>query len=150
METENVIDEKPSNSFSPIMFICNYYDSIRTEIDLNAEKLIMYQLNEKKDQNAVNDINVYREKLMDNLSLNEKLCINNCKHNFDQFISLIDEAFVKTDNNNSIFKLKKDLLLSKSVFFVKIFKVKFPNYFGSLVVVNFYLNDDLISIIKYY
>lgn len=148
-DTLDETEERPSDSFSSVMFICNYYDTIRTEIDLNAEKLITYQFTDKKDQNAINDINVYREKLMEHLSACEKLCISNCKQNLSKFNQKISEVFDANSNGHALIELKKDLLLSKSIFFVKIFKVKFPNYFGSLVAVNFYLNDELISIIKY-
>ena len=64
----------------------------------------------------------------------------------------IETAFnrLKLDINDDslLFQLQQELLLNTSIFFVKIFKVKFPNYFGSLVVINFYLSDHIISIIK--
>ena len=144
---------------NPVMFICDHYETVRTEIDLKAENLIMSQFNDKKDQTAINDINAYRDKLIDSLYLNEKTCISNCKQNFEEFSKRINLALEalrlkyasnnQADENNSIlFELKRDLLLNKTVFFVKIFKVKFPNYFGSLVAIHFYLNEDMITVIK--
>ena len=144
---------------NPIMFICDYCDAIRSQIDYNAEQLIAAQ--SSVDQISIDAINVYRGKLLESLTAYEKLCINECKQNltvyasrnqvmFNMIRSKYDASTNQLDEHHEhlIHELKRDLLLNKCVFFVKIYKVKFPCYFGSLVVVNFYLSDKFISIIK--
>ncbi len=156
MESKDDLIKNKFNIFrtsNPIMFICDHIDLIKSQIDLKAEILITYRLNEgKRDQISIDAVNSFREKLLDYLNTFEKKCITNCTKNLTDCNEQIETALnrLKLDINDDslIFQLQQELLLNTSIFFVKIFKVKFPNYFGSLVVINFYLSDDIISIIK--
>jgi len=169
-EIDNWIDDsndesimKKHNIFrtsNPIMIICDHCDTIRSQIDYNAEQLIAAQ--SSKDQISIDAINIYRCKLLESLTAYENQCINECNQKLTVYTSRIEIIFnmIRSKYNSTtnqidqhhkslVHELKKDLFLNKSVFFVKIYKVKFPCYFGSLVVVNFYLSDQFISIIKY-
>jgi hypothetical protein len=156
MEAKDDLIKNKYNIFrtsNPIMFISDHIDLIKSQIDLKAEILITYRLNEgKRDQISIDAVNSFREKLLEYLNTFEKKCITKCTKNFTDCNEQIKTAFnrLKLDINDDslLFQLQQELLLNTSIFFVKIFKVKFPNYFGSLVVINFYLSDHIISIIK--
>lgn len=152
----------------PMLFINDYFYSIRNEIDIEAETFHLNNpmqgdnnLQNSAEPNKLNSdtVNKIRETMINELKIYEQKCIeratnhdlhesqtalNEYKQDFKE--SNLDYEKISENLLRDLYKLKANLLNNQSFFFKK----QFLNDFGVLVIFEeAYLNEIEIKCIKY-